>query len=138
MKYKILIFISVILFSSQVSLSQVNKDFQFSSEDLIGIWSQKLNLKTKEISYEKRTTDKTQNYGLRIQLLENGEYKSRYSAKCGNDRSQEKLNNNGRWTLKNDELTIVISSPESRKGMVIKKRVKKQSDKITLVQITTN
>ncbi|WP_026706009.1 hypothetical protein [Flavobacterium soli] len=135
MKNNFLIIILVVLFSNQLSYGQKNESAEFNSGDLIGVWYSKYNREGDNLIFEKRkATD--HKYGLRVEILKNGEFYNRYSAPCGNDTRLRTHNYKGKWSLNESEWVLTTTEPINLKGKIYK-IVELQADKLILAEIKT-
>lgn len=135
MKNNFLIIILVVLFSNQLSYGQKKESAEFNSGDLIGVWYPKYNREGDNLIFEKRkTTD--HKYGLRVEILKNGEFYNRYFAPCGNDTMLRTHNYNGKWNLNESDWVLTTTEPIIRKGKIYK-IVELQADKLILAEIKT-
>jgi len=107
----------------------------FNSDDLIGVWYPKYNRGKHDLIFEKKVATGHE-YGLRIEILINGEFRNRYSAPCGNDSMLWTHNYIGKWSLDKEEWIITTTEPINRKGTVYR-IVELKSDKLILVEIKT-
>jgi len=118
----------------QLSYSQRNETIKFNTNDLLGVWDLKSNLKNDNLIFEKRAVTEHK-YGSSIEFLKNGEFYHRYSAPCGNDRKKYTDNYNGKWDLNKEEWIIITNTKSNNQKGSIYKILKLQSDKLILEEI---
>ena len=133
MKNKFLSLSLTVMFGLQFSFGQENAIFDFNADDLIGIWQPTYTNRTAELTFI-RQVETVRKYGLRIQFLKSGEFRSRYSAPCGNDSMLRTHNYSGIWSLDEDNWILTTSEPINRNGTVFK-IVELKSDKMVLAEI---
>ncbi|MGW9685080.1 hypothetical protein [Flagellimonas sp. 2504JD1-5] len=121
------------MFGLQFSFGQEYAILDFNADDLIGTWYPTYDNRTTELTFERRV-ENVRKYGLRIQILKSGEFRSRYSAPCGNDSMLRTHNYNGIWSLDEDEWILTTSEPINRNGTIFR-IVELKSDKMVLVGI---
>nr|WP_299169548.1 hypothetical protein [uncultured Allomuricauda sp.] len=133
MKYKFLLLSLTVMFGLQFSFGQENAIFDFNADELIGTWRPTYDNRTAELTFE-RQVETERKYGLWIEILKSGEFRSRYSAPCGNDSMLRTHNYNGIWSLDEDEWILTTSEPINRNGTLFK-IVELKSDKMVLAEI---
>ncbi len=106
---------------------------EINANDLTGTWYPTYGARNSELTFEKRTKS-SRNYGLRFEFLKSGEFRSRYSAPCGNDSMLRTHIYNGIWSLDEEDRILTTSEPINRKGTIFK-IVELKSDKMVLVGI---
>ena len=135
MKNKALLIIFAVMFSYQFSYGQKDEPIEFNASDLIGVWYPKYRGESDRLFFEKGIATK-HTYGLRIEILKNGEFYNRYSAPCGNDTMLRTHNYNGKWNLNENEWILTTTKPINRKGKVYK-IMELKTDKLILAEIRT-
>ncbi|WP_299673418.1 lipocalin family protein [uncultured Tenacibaculum sp.] len=119
MKIKSTLVILTLILCFQTSNSQDSFAFNFNESDLIGIWVLKNSTRNGHEVFLKKRLDQLK-YGLSTELFNNGKFRSRYSAPCGNDTSLFTENYTGEWTLDKKTSTITLINPKTQVKKILK------------------
>ena len=122
----------IFLCGQLVGYAQEHIVTEINANDLIGTWYPTYDATKSAVSFKKRRNSH-RNYGLRLEFLESGEFRSRYSARCGNDSMFRTQNYSGIWILDEEDWILTTSEPIVRKGTTFK-IAKLDTDKMVLVR----
>lgn len=124
----------MVMFGLQLSFGQENARFDFNADELIGTWRPTYDNRTALLTFE-RQSETDRKYGLRIEILKSGEFRSRYFARCGNDSMLRTHNYKGVWSLEIDDWILTTSEPINQNGTVFK-IVELKSNKMVLAEVS--